>query len=138
MNLGNRHSQHSFAKVPQVNMARSKFDRSFAVKDTFDFDYLVPIFCDEVLPGDTINLNVKSFTRLAPQAVPLLDNMYTDYFFFFVPNRLVWENWEKFMGAQADPDSSTDYLIPQCYASGVEFVVGSLFDKMGLPTGVRS
>ena len=89
MKLGNRHSQHSFAQIPQVHMARSKFDRSFATKDTFDFDDVVPCFVDEVLPGDTINLNVKSFARLATQVVPMMDNMYIDFFFFFVPNRFL-------------------------------------------------
>lgn len=133
--LGNRHSQHSFAQIPNVNMARSKFNRSFAVKDTFDFDYLVPILVDEVLPGDTINLNVKSFARLATQVVPLLDNMYLDYFFFFVPNRLVWQNWERFNGAQDDPTDSTDYLIPTInFTSNPS--VGSISDKFGIPTGV--
>lgn len=135
MNLGNRHSQHSFAQIPNVNMARSKFDRSFAVKDTFDFDYLIPILVDEILPGDTVNLNVKTFARLATQVVPLLDNMYMDFFFFFVPNRLVWNNWERFNGAQDDPGDSTDYLIP-VITSGTSFNVGSIYDKMGLPTGV--
>ena len=86
--LGNRNSQHSFAKTPSANMTRSTFNRSHGIKDTMDFDYLNPIFVDEVLPGDTINLNVKTFARLATQVVPLLDNMYLDYFFFFVPNRL--------------------------------------------------
>ena len=93
MNLGNRYSQHSFAQVPQANIARSQFNRSFAAKDTFDFDYLVPCFIDEVLPGDTINLNVKSFARLATQVVPLLDNMYLEYFFFFVPTPR-YRDWE--------------------------------------------
>ena len=104
--LGNRHSQHSFAMVPSVNQARSKFDRSFAVKDTLDFDYLNPIMIDEVLPGDTMNLNVKAFVRLATQVKPVMDNMYLDFFFFFVPNRLIWQNWEKFNGAQDDPAGS--------------------------------
>lgn len=130
MNLGNRHSQHSFAQVPQANMARSSFDRSFAIKDTMNFDVLNPIFIDEVLPGDTINLNTKSFTRLAPQVVPLLDNMYMDYFYFFVPARLVWNNWEKFNGAQTNPGDSTDYLIPQISTNPA---IGSIYDKMGLP-----
>lgn len=137
MNLGNRHSQHSFSQIPSVNTPRSKFDRSFAIKDTMDFDYLNPIFIDEVLPGDTINLNVKSFTRLAPQVVPLLDNMYMDYYFFFVPNRLVWNNWERFMGAQDDPDDSTDYIIPTITSpTSVGYAVGSIYDKLGIPTGV--
>ena len=137
MKLGNRHSQHSFAQIPQVNMARSKFNRSFGIKDTFDFDYLIPIFVDEILPGDTVNLNVKSFARLATQVVPLMDNMYIDYYFFFVPNRLVWNNWERFNGAQDDPGDSTDYLVPTITVNtGTGFTVGSIYDKMGLPTDV--
>jgi len=132
MNLGSRYNQHSFAKVPQVNMARSRFDRSSNVKDTHNFDYLNPIFVEEVLPGDTMNLTVKSFMRLATQVVPLLDNMYVDYFFFFVPNRLVWHNWEKFNGAQDDPGDSTDFLIPQ--VTSVTAPVGSIFDKFGIPS----
>lgn len=137
MKLGNRHSQHSFAQIPQVNMARSKFNRSFGIKDTFDFDYLIPIFVDEILPGDTVNLNVKSFARLATQVVPLMDNMYIDYYFFFVPNRLVWNNWERFNGAQDDPGDSTDYLVPTITVNtGNGFSVGSIYDKMGLPTDV--
>ena len=135
--LGNRHSQHSFAQIPSTNSARSKFDRSFAIKDTFDFDYLTPIFVDEILPGDTVNLNVKSFARLATQVVPVLDNMYIDYFFFFVPNRLVWTNWEKFNGAQDDPGDSIDYTIPTITINtGSGFQVGTIYDKMGLPTDV--
>ena len=137
MNLGNRYSQHSFAQVPQANIQRSQFDRSFAAKDTFDFDYLVPCFIDEVLPGDTINLNVKSFARLATQVVPLLDNMYLEYFFFFVPNRLVWDNWEKFNGAQDNPGDSTSYLVPTITVNnGTGFAVGSIYDKLGIPTQV--
>ena len=135
MKLGNRHSQHSFAQIPQVHMARSKFDRSFATKDTFNFDILTPCFVDEILPGDTVNLNTKSFARLATQVVPMMDNMYIDFFFFFVPNRLVWDNWEKFNGAQDKPSDSTDFLVPKINAL-TGFTVGSIFDHMGLPTGV--
>lgn len=137
MNLGSRHNQHSFAQIPQVNTARSQFNRSFAVKDTFNFDQLVPVFCDEVLPGDTINLNVKHFARLAPQVVPLLDNMYLDYFFFFVPNRLVWDNWEKFNGAQDNPGDSTSFLVPTITSTNTtDFGVGTIYDHFGIPTGV--
>ena len=113
MNLGNRYNQHSFAQVPQANMARSAFDRSFGAKDTINFDELTPIMAEEILPGDTINLNVKSFARLAPQVRPMMDNMYLDWYFFFVPNRLVWDKWEQFNGAQNNPGDSTDYLVPQ-------------------------
>ena len=85
MNLGSRYNQKSFAQVPSVNMQRSQFDRSFSTKDTFNFDQLIPIFVDEILPGDTVNINVQSFARLAPQVVPFMDNAYIDYFIFFVP-----------------------------------------------------
>lgn len=135
--LGNRYSQHSFAQIPSVNMARSQFDRSFTIKDTFDFDYLVPIFVDEIIPGDTANVNLNCFARLATQKVPIMDNMYIDFFFFFVPNRLVWTNWEKFNGAQDDPGDSTDFLIPTITSTaGTGEAVGSIWDKLGLPTGV--
>ncbi|AXH74006.1 MAG: major capsid protein [Microviridae sp.] len=137
MNIGNRHSQHSFAQVPSVNMARSAFNRSYAIKDTFDFDYLTPLFVEEILPGDTMNLNVKCFARLATQVVPVMDNMYLDFFFFFVPNRLVWNNWERFNGAQDDPGDSTDFLIPTITSPVTTgFTVGSTFDHWGIPTGV--
>ncbi|MEM2002677.1 MAG: major capsid protein [Candidatus Hadarchaeum sp.] len=134
MNLGNRYSQHSFSQVPSVNIQRSRFDRSSAAKTTMYFDYLTPIFVDEVLPGDDINLNVKTFARLAPQVVPLLDNMYIDFFFFFVPNRLVWDNWEKFMGAQDNPGDSTDYLCPVIKAPDTTgFANESIFDYFDVP-----
>lgn len=137
MPLGNRNSQHSFATQPDVRIQRSQFDRSFALKDTFDFDYLVPIFLDEILPGDTCNVSMQTFARLATQKVPIMDNMMVDYFFFFVPNRLVWSNWEKFNGAQDNPGDSISYILPSLDAfpaGGPE--VGTIYDKMGLPTDV--
>ena len=137
MALGNRQSQHSFATQPDVRIQRSQFDRSFALKDTFDFDYLTPIFLDEILPGDTCNVSMQTFARLATQKVPIMDNMTIDYFFFFCPNRLVWSNWEKFNGAQDNPGDSISYVLPSLDAfpaGGPE--VGTIYDKMGLPTDV--
>ncbi|WVR22144.1 MAG: major capsid protein [Malazfec virus 6] len=136
--LGDRYSQHSFATIPDVQTARSRFDRSFAAKDTMDFDLLTPVFLDEILPGDTVNLNVKAFIRLAPQIKPVLDNMYIDFHFFFVPNRLVWNNWERFNGAQDDPGDSTDFLVPQVTTPVAGWAVGGLHDKFGIPTGVAT
>lgn len=135
--LGNRFSQHSFAQIPDVRMARSQFDRSFTVKDTFNFDYLVPIFVDEILPGDTCNVTMKTFARLATQLVPIMDNLYIDYFFFFVPNRLTWSNWEKFNGAKDNPADSTSFVLPSldAFSAGAPDV-GTIYDKMGLPTDV--
>ena len=136
MKLGNRGNQHSFAQIPDVKIARSKFNRSFAVKDTFNFDYLIPIFVDEVLPGDTFNVTLNSFARLSTQIVPVMDNMYMDYFFFFVPNRLVMDNWEKLNGAQDNPGDSTDFILLQLTFAANKPDVGSIYDKYGLPTDI--
>lgn len=136
--LGSRYNQHSFAQIPQANISRSKFDRSFSAKDTMNFDELTPIFIDEILPGDTANVSMKSFARLATQAVPVMDNMYIDVFFFFVPNRLVWNNWERFNGAQDNPNDSTDFLIPTITAPSGGFVNGSIYDHLGIPTQVEN
>lgn len=126
---------HMFSQVPGVNLQRSTFNRSCGFKTTFDAGYLVPIFTDDVVPGDTFQLKMSAFARLATPIVPFMDNMFLDTFFFFVPNRLIWNNWEKFNGAQTDPGDSTDFLIPQIPApSGTGWAIGSLGDYFGLPT----
>ena len=132
--VGNRNAQRSFAEVPSVHTGRSMFNRSFTVKDTLEFDDLVPLFVDEIVPGDSINLNVKAFARLATQDKPLMDRMHIDFFFFFCPMRLLWSNWEKFCGAQDDPGDSIAFTIPTITINdGNGYQVGSLYDKMGLP-----
>nr|AVQ10169.1 putative major capsid protein [Gokushovirinae environmental samples] len=137
LQLGNRNAQHSFAQIPDVKIGRSQFDRSHTIKDTFDFDYLIPIFVDEVIPGDTWNLTQSCFARLATQAVPIMDNMYVDFFYFFVPNRLTYEKWEQMNGATIpDPDSSTDFVLPQLTFAAGKPDVDSIYDKYGLPTDV--
>lgn len=135
--IGNRNSQHSFAQIPSSNMARSSFDRSFAAKDTINFDELTPILVDEILPGDTMNMSLQTFARLATQVVPIMDNLYLDYFFFFVPCRLVWENWERFNGAQDNPTDSTDYLVPTVTPPTGGFLSESIYDHLGIPPGVE-
>ena len=130
-------SQHSFAQVPQVQVQRSTFLRNRNYKTTFDSGYLVPFLVDEVLPGDTFNLQAMLLARLATPLKPVMDNMYLDTHFFFVPNRLVWENWEKFQGAQDDPDDSIDYLVPQVAApASTGWTVQSLADYFGIPIGL--
>ncbi|AZL82796.1 major capsid protein [Apis mellifera associated microvirus 27] len=135
--LGNRYSQHSFARVPTANTPRSKFDRSFTAKDTADFDYLNPFFLEEIIPGDTINLNVKTLMRLAPQVRPYMDNAYVDFYFFFIPNRLVFEKWQALMGEQENPGDSIDFLTPVLDTNAsTSFQVGTIQDKFGIPTDV--
>jgi len=126
---------HQFAMIPRADIPRSKFDSQKSYKTTFDAGYLVPVYCDEVLPGDTINLNMTAFARLATPLFPVMDNMHLDSFFFFVPNRLIWSNWQKFMGERTpDPDSSIDYTVPEMTSPAGGYAVGSLQDYMGLPT----
>ena len=141
MGLGNRYSQHSFAQVPEVRQARSFFDRSYGRKTTFNFDYLTPCFLQMVVAGDTMNLNVNSFFRLATQKVPIMDNMKIKFYFFYCPKRLLWDNFVKMYGEQEDPGDSTDYIYPQMTGPNTGaggFAVGSLADYFGIPTGVGS
>jgi hypothetical protein len=125
---------HDFSRVPQADIQRSTFRRSHGLKTTFDAGYLVPIYVDEVLPGDSFSMNAHGFGRLATPIYPVMDNLYIETFFFFVPNRLIWNNWEKFMGQQDNPDDSIDYLIPQI--TGATIAAESLQDYFGLPTGI--
>ena len=125
---------HQFAMVPRSSVPRSSFRRQQAHKTTFDAGYLVPFFMDEVLPGDTYNVKTTLFARLATPIFPVLDNMHCDFFYFFVPCRLVWDNWKKFMGEQANPADSISYVIPQQVSPAGGYAVCSLQDYLGLPT----
>ncbi|NBU93496.1 MAG: phage capsid protein [Actinobacteria bacterium] len=127
-------SSHNFAMVPKADIPRSKFSMQKTLKTTFDSGYLVPIMCEEVLPGDTFNCRVTMFGRLATPLFPVMDNLHLDSFFFFVPNRLVWNNWVKFMGEQDNPSDSISYSIPQHISPTGGYAVGSLQDYLGLPT----
>ena len=130
---------HNFSTSPQANIQRSSFDRSFGVKTTFDAGYLVPIFSDEVLPGDTFNLKTTALARLATLINPVMDNLFLDIHYWFVPNRLVWDNWQKFNGEQRNPGDSTDFVTPKVDSTpSTGWVNGSLFDYFGLPTQVTN
>lgn len=131
---------HRFSDAPAMYMKRTKFDRSHVYKTTFDSGKLIPVFVDEVLPGDTTRMSVNYFARLATPIKPIMDNIYLDWFFFFVPNRLVWEHWQNFCFEQEDPDDSTDYVIPTIYShtSKKNLLIGSLWDYFGLPTNTTN
>lgn len=127
---------HQFSQVPAAQIPRSSFDRTHGYKTTIDAGWLVPVFVDEALPGDTFKVNMHGFARLATPLHPYMDTARFATFFFAVPVRLIWENWERFNGAQTDPGDSTDYLVPQVVAPGGGFAAGSLWDYFGLPVGV--
>ena len=130
----NKKTQHLFSKVPATDIPRSVFDRSHNVKTTFDSGYLVPFYVDEVLPGDSFKADCSVFARLATPIVPIMDNMYLETFFFFVPTRLLWDHWQAMNGEQENPDDSTDYLVPT--VSGTNVSTTTLWDYFGLPTNV--
>lgn len=133
-----RHSvQHLFSQVPTAQIPRSKFNRSHGLKTTFDSGYLVPIFVDEVLPGDTFSMDCTLFARVATLISPIMDNMYMDTFWFFVPERLLFDHFQAMCGEQDNPTDSTDYLFPTVKSPvGKGFEVGSIADYFGLPTGI--
>lgn len=125
---------HNFAMVPRADIPRSKFNIQSALKTTFDAAWLVPIYVDEVLPGDAINLRMTAFCRLATPTTPVMDNLHLDTFWFFVPNRLVWNNWQKFQGEQTNPGDSISYVTPQQVSPVAGYLKNTLQDYMGLPT----
>lgn len=123
--------EHRFSEVPPLKQQRSTFDRSHGLKTTFDSGYLVPIFWDEALPGDTFNLKLHTLARLSTPKVPIMDNIKMSFFFFAVPNRLLWQNWKPFMGEKITPDDTTEYLNPVVDVK--DAVPGDLADYFGLP-----
>lgn len=142
VNTSGRVNQQHFANVPaNVAAPRSAFDRSFSHKTTINEGYLYPILWEPILPGDTISLQHQLLCRLSTPIFPYMDNVYLDVHYFFVPNRLLWEHWEQFQGAQDNPpDTFTDYEVPSLddatHAAG--FASLSIYDYFGLPIGVTN
>jgi len=127
--------KHNFSQIPHADIQRSTFNRSHGYKTTLkEGGILYPIFVDEALPGDTFKVNLTAIARLATPIVPVMDNIFIDYFFFAVPNRLVWNNWQRFMGEQDDPTDSIDYTVP--ITTAASFTAESIQDYFGLPIGV--
>ena len=126
---------HQFSQVPKAEIPRSSFDRSSGYKCTFDGGLLIPFFHDEGLPGDTFTLKTAALARLATPIFPTMDNMFIETQFFAVPNRLLWDNWAKFMGEQDNPDDLTDFVVPQMISTAsTGYSNESIHDYLGLPT----
>lgn len=128
--------KHNFAVAPQVDAPRSTFNRSHGMKTTFDAGKLIPIFYDLMYPGDTAKVNMAGFSRLATPIYPVMDNMFMETFFFAVPIRLIWDNFQKFMGEQVDPGDSIDYTIPQVVINDAD--EEEICDYFGLPTQIAA
>ena len=124
---------HQFSQVPKAEIQRSSFDRSHGVKTTFDAGLLIPIFVDEALPGDSFNVSLTAFARMATPIFPIMDNLRMETFFFAVPYRLVWNQWQKFMGERESPGDDIDFTVPQISLSSAVLQPNSIYDYMGLP-----
>lgn len=126
--------QFRFAQTASVNVPRSKFKRDNTHKTTFNEGDLIPIFWDPVLPGDTCSMRMTALVRMLAPIVPIMDNLRLDCHWFFVPERLIWNNFTKMMGERDNPDDSIDYTIPQVTVpDGSPPSVGSLYDYIGIP-----
>lgn len=133
-------TQHNFAQVEAPHMQRSVFDRRGSWKGTFDSGDLIPVYCAEILPGDTMVMDASFFARIQTLVFPIMDNAYLDIQAYYCPNRLVWNNWTKFLGEQDEPgEDVTTYLVPSIAIANdpvTQFAEGSLYDYFGLPTKV--
>lgn len=134
-----RNAESRFAINPtNIDISRSKFNRNSSVKTTFNVGQLIPFYLDEVLPGDTFNVKTSKVVRLQTMLTPMMDNLYLDTYYFFVPNRLVWEHWKQFMGENTESAwiPTTEYSIPQITAPEGGWQIGTIADYLGIPTGV--
>lgn len=135
----NRNVESHFALNPtRIDMSRSTFDRSASVKTSFNVGDIVPFFLEEVLPGDTFNVRTSKVVRMQTLLTPMMDNVYLDMYYFFVPNRLVWNHWKEFNGENTESAwiPTTEYSVPQITSPSGGWSVGTLADYFGLPTGV--
>ncbi len=133
-----RNMDSRFAINPQITIDRSKFNRDSSVKTSFNVGELIPFYIDEVLPGDTFQVRTNLVARLQPLVTAPMDNLYLDTYYFFVPNRLVWEHWRELNGENTESAwiPQTEYQVPQITAPAGGWSIGTIADYFGIPTGV--
>lgn len=137
--MPSRNAESRFSQLPRADINRSTFDRSHSVKLSFNAGDLIPFYVDEVLPGDTFNLATSKVIRMPSLITPIMDNFYLDTYFFFVPNRLVWNHWREFNGENTQSAwlPTTEYEVPQITSPATTgWNIGTIADYMGIPTGV--
>lgn len=135
----NRNVESHFSELPSIDVQRSIFDKSHIYKTSFDVGDLIPFYCQEVLPGDTFNVTTSKVVRLQTLLTPVMDNLYMDTYFFYIPNRLLWTHWKEFCGENTEGAwiPQTEYQIPTISAPSGGFAVGTIADYLGLPVGVN-
>lgn len=135
----NRNTESHFSLSPHVDISRSRFDRSASLRTSFNAGDVVPFFLEEVLPGDTFSVDTSKVVRMQTLLTPMMDNVYLDTYYFFVPNRLVWDHWKEFCGENTESAwiPQTEYTMPQITSPADQgWSVGTLADYFGIPTGV--
>lgn len=138
--MANRNTESHFSQIPRANIRRARFKRDYSNTTTINEGDIVPIYVDEVLPGDTVSLTQNSLVRMATPIYPVMDNCYMDIYYFFCPNRLLWEHWENLMGQNDDSywAPKTEYSVPQLTAPSGGWNEGTTADYMGIPTGIAN
>lgn len=134
-----RNSEAHFSLLPHANISRSTFDRSHSVKTTFNAGQVIPFLVEEVLPGDTFDVTTSKVVRMPSLLTPVMDNLYLDTYFFYVPNRIVWEHWRELNGENTASAwiPETEYQVPQITSpAGTGWNIGTIADYFGIPTGV--
>ena len=137
----NRNTESHFSVNPiNLDIQRSKFVRPSTHKTTFNAGNLIPIYVDEVLPGDTFKMNMSSVIRMSTPIYPVMDNANLDVYFFFVPNRLVWDHWKEFFGENNSThwEQPVEYEVPQITAPAEGWEKGTIADYMGIPTKIAN
>lgn len=133
-----RNAESHFAQLPHADISRSRFDRSHSLKTSFNVGDVVPFYVDEVLPGDTFDVRTSKVVRMPSLVTPIMDNIYLDTYYFFVPNRIVWEHWRQLMGENTESAwiPETQYQVPQITSPAAGWSIGTIADYFGIPTGV--
>lgn len=139
----NRNNEGHFNQIPEMRVSRSRFKRKQNIKFTCNAGQLIPFYVDEVLPGDTFSVDTSAICRMSTPIFPVMDNCYMDYYYFFVPNRIVWEHWKQFCG-ENDTNAwtqETEYGIPQLVINSIGDTgklpkESSILDYMGIPTKI--
>lgn len=136
----NRNAEQHYSQVPHANVPRARFKRDYSLLTTMNEGDLIPIYCDEVLPADTAKIDLNALMRMSTPLYPVMDNCYCDFYFFFVPSRLLWEHFENLMG-QNDSTfwaEKVEYTTPKTTAPTGGWNVGTLADYFGIPTRVEN
>lgn len=133
-----RNENSRFSQLPRVNISRSKFNRDSTVKTSFNVGDLIPFYIDEVLPGDTFQVKTNLVARMQPLVSAPMDNLYLDTYYFFVPNRLVWNHWKELNGENTESAwiPETEYQVPQIQSPTGGWNIGTIADYFGIPTGI--